>query len=107
MTTDAEYKLRYPIGPFSQKEAITDSELQSLIDTIAGAPAQYADKVRGLSETDLKRTYRTGSWNIQQLVHHVADMAMLHFFRMKKAVTEDDYKTITLVNIDGWAHTPD
>jgi hypothetical protein len=107
MTTDAEYKLRYPIGPFTPSENITDEKVQSLIATIAEAPAKYKALVGGLSDADLQKTYRPGSWNIQQLVHHVADMAMLHFFRMKKAVTEDDYKTITLVNIDGWARTPD
>jgi hypothetical protein len=37
----------------------------------------------------------------------VADMQLLHFFRMKKALTEADYKEITQVNIDGWANTAD
>ena len=34
-------------------------------------------------------------------------MHLLHFFRMKRAVTEQDYKEVTLVNVDGWASTPD
>jgi hypothetical protein len=33
-------------------------------------------------------------------------MQMLHFFRMKKALTEADYSA-TLVNMDGWASTAD
>lgn len=34
-------------------------------------------------------------------------MQMLHFFRMKKALTEPDYKEITMVNIEAWTKTPD
>jgi hypothetical protein len=100
-------QLKFPIGPFSAKADISQHELDDLIDTIAAAPGKYADVVRNLSPDDLKKTYREGAWNVQQLVNHVADMQLLHFFRMKKALTESDYKEITLVNIEGWAHTPD
>ena len=107
MTEEQLKQLKFPIGPFAPKEAINDAELESLVNTIEKAPAAYTSITNGLSPTDLKRTYREGSWNIQQLVNHVADMQLLHFFRMKKALTESDYKEITLVNIDGWSHTAD
>jgi hypothetical protein len=100
-------QLKFPIGPFSAKEDISQKELDELIEIIASAPGRYADVVRNLSSDDLKKTYREGAWNVQQLVNHVADMQLLHFFRMKKALTESDYKEITLVNIEGWAHTSD
>lgn len=99
--------LKFPIGPFAAKESITDAELESLIETIANAPAAYAKMTTALADSDLKKTYRHGAWNVQQLVNHVADMQMLHFFRMKKALTESDYKEITLVNVEGWAQTAD
>lgn len=100
-------QLKYPIGPFAPKENIGKSELVEFVQTLVTAPKRYGQLVRNLSDEDLKKTYREGSWNVQQLVSHVADMHLLHFFRMKKALTEPDYKEITLVNIDGWAHTSD
>jgi hypothetical protein len=100
-------RLKFPIGPFTAPANVSDSDLQSFIETIASAPAQYRKILLGLDEAELKKTYREGSWNVLQLVNHVADMQLLHYFRMKKALTEIDYKELTLVNIDGWAQTPD
>jgi hypothetical protein len=100
-------QLKFPIGPFAPRENISKTELDELIQTIASAPANYRKATETLGGNDLRKTYREGSWNVQQLVNHVADMQLLHFFRMKKALTEPDYKEITQVNIDGWAHTQD
>jgi hypothetical protein len=106
-TTDELNHLKFPIGPFTVRENIDHSALGELISTVSTAPRKYRAITEGLSKDDLMKTYREGSWNIQQLVNHVADMQMLHFFRMKKALTEADYKEITLVNMDGWAKTFD
>jgi DinB family. len=100
-------QLKFPVGPFTMQENISNSELDGFFKTIASAPANYRNVTKDLTENDLQKTYREGSWNVQQLVNHVADMQLLHFFRMKKALTESDYKEITLVNIDGWANTSD
>lgn len=100
-------KLKFPIGPFVAPDAITSEELATLIKTVEDAPAKYARIAAELLENDLTKTYRDGSWNVQQIFNHVADMQMLHFFRMKKALTENDYKEITLVSMDGWAATAD
>jgi len=108
ITTDEQLdKLKYPIGPFKAPENITDEELEHLINIVAAAPAEYRKITANLSDSSFKKTYRPGSWNVQQVVNHVADMELLHYFRMKKALTETDYKEITLVNIDGWAQTQD
>jgi uncharacterized damage-inducible protein DinB len=106
-TTEQLTQLKFPIGPFIVQENISHAELDALIDIIAAAPAKYRELTSKLSDKELQKTYRDGAWTIQQLVNHVADMQLLHFFRMKKALTEADYKEITLVNIDGWANTPD
>ena len=105
-TPDPVAQLKFPIGPFTAQEHIDKTELGSLIETVASAPVRYRALTSNLTDKDLQRTYREGSWNIQQLVNHVADMQMLHFFRMKKALTESDYSA-TLVNMDGWASTAD
>lgn len=102
MTTIDETTLKFPIGPFTPQATITPAELDAMIETIAAAPAKYRALTAGLTSAELNKTYRTGSWNIQQLLAHVADMQMLHLFRMKKALTEPDYKELTLVSMDGW-----
>jgi hypothetical protein len=107
MIAEETIHLKFPIGPFTAQENISDEQLDSFINTIESAPADYRNLAGLLSKDELKKTYRDGSWNVQQLVNHVADMQLLHFFRMKKALTEPDYKEITLVNMDGWAQTPD
>jgi hypothetical protein len=107
ITSDQITQLKFPIGPFTPQENISAQELNAFINTIEAAPANYKKIASGLTENDFKKTYREGAWNIQQLINHVADMQMLHFFRMKKALTEPDYKEITMVNIQEWVQTPD
>jgi hypothetical protein len=107
METTQQAHLKFPIGPFVPPDHTSNSDLAILIQTVESAPKKYRDLTQNLSAANLKKTYRDGSWNIQQLVNHVADMQMLHFFRMKKALTESDYKEITLVSMDGWAKTSD
>jgi uncharacterized damage-inducible protein DinB len=99
--------LKYPIGPFVAPENVNKHEFDELVSTIEATVAKYRSLTEKLSKDDLQKTYREGAWSVQQLVHHVADMQLLHFFRMKKALTEPDYKEITLVDIPAWAHTPD
>lgn len=98
---------QYPIGRFSFHEHYSGEELAQLIGVIEAAPKLYHDLVFNLDESQLGRSYRPGSWNIRQLIHHVADIQYLHYFRMKKALTEPDYQSPTLINMDAWAVTPD
>jgi len=108
MINEAELsRLKFPIGPFVSPESLSNAEFEALVTTIEEAPANYSKLAKRLSSSDLTKTYRDGSMNVQQLYNHVADMQLLHFFRMKKALTENDYKEITLVNIDAWANTHD
>ena len=98
--------LKFPIGPFIIKVEYSPDQFSSLIEDIESALISYK-ALLGLSEDDLLRTYRPGSWNVRQLIHHVADIQLLHFLRMKKAITEPDYNEVTLVNMDGWANSAD
>ncbi|HYG39439.1 MAG TPA: DinB family protein [Cytophagales bacterium] len=99
--------LKFPIGPFLKKEHYAPEELSSLIGIVEAAPENYRTIIKGISSSDLTKTYREGSWNIRQLIHHVADIQLLHFLRMKKALTEPNYVEVTLINMDGWAVTAD
>ncbi|MFC5411812.1 YfiT family bacillithiol transferase [Larkinella bovis] len=98
---------KFPIGPLTFQESYTPEELACNIEILETAPARYRQLVENRSAEELARTYREGSWTVQQLVHHVADMQMMHYFRMKKAIAEPDYDTLTMVNMGTWATTPD
>lgn len=100
-------QLKFPIGPFTKEDNYSTVELNLLIAVIEAAPLRYREVLKKLAPDDLSKTYRPGSWNILQLFHHVADIQLLHFLRMKKALTEQDYKDVTLINMDGWASTID
>ncbi|MEO6284448.1 MAG: YfiT family bacillithiol transferase [Dyadobacter sp.] len=98
---------KYPIGLFVLQEDYTKQEIEELIHVIATIPAEYKARVENLSEEDLLKTYREGSWNIRQLIHHVADLQFVHYLRLKKAVTEPDYNESTLIDMNAWAGTTD
>lgn len=99
--------LKYPIGGFKIQEVYTQEELDGILREIENAPKRYAALVSDLTDEDLAKCYREGSWTVRQLVHHVADIQFLHFLRMKKAVTEPNYDQLTMINMDGWASTAD
>jgi uncharacterized damage-inducible protein DinB len=99
--------LKYPIGGFKIQEVYTQEELDEILREIENAPKQYSQLVLNLTDEHLEKHYREGSWTVRQLVHHVADIQFLHFFRMKKAVTESNYDQLTMINMDGWAATAD
>lgn len=98
---------RFPIGPIALKESYSDDEIREFIRIIAEVPAEYRKRIAKLPDEDLLKTYREGSWNIRQLIHHVADLQFVHYLRMKKAITELDYNEVTLVDMNAWACTPD
>jgi hypothetical protein len=99
-------QLQYPVGRFLPKPDYTQAEMAQFIDTVEKAPAKYRSLVENLTEADFKKTYREGAWNIRQLVHHIADMQILHLHRFKVTLTEDNPQG-TVVNINGWANTND
>ena len=98
---------KYPIGPFVTRDTYTADEVRQFIDIIEASPSQYRQLTENLSPTDLAKTYRKGSWTVQQLVHHVGDIQLLHYLRMKKALTEPNYTEATMIDMNGWAATAD
>ncbi|GAB2520574.1 DinB family protein [Spirosoma aerophilum] len=99
--------LQYPIGPFVSQETYTTDELTHIIDVIETSPDAYRRLIDDLLPHELAKTYRPGSWTVEQLVHHVSDIGLLHFFRLKKAITEADYEAATLIDMNAWATTVD
>lgn len=98
--------LQYPIGRFSPQPDYSHQELQALIGQLEEIPADYLALAASLSEADLEKTYRTGSWTVRQLVHHVADIHLLYYMRMKKALTEPE-PVAAMIDINAWSGLAD
>ena len=97
---------QYPIGPAPQIEAWHFDELSSAIDEIEMLPKRIEDSTSSWTQEHWNRAYRSGGWNGQQVVHHLADSHMNAYIRMKLALTEEK-PSIKPYNESTWAELPD
>lgn len=98
--------LRYPVGKFVPKPALSDTERIALIQEIAETPAKLREAVRNLSQEQLDTPYRPGGWTVRQVVHHLPDSHLNSYVRFKLAVTEDQ-PTIKPYKEQLWAELVD
>ena len=82
--------LRYPIGPFEARGALSPETRAELIEQIAAAPMQLRAAVTNLTRDQLETPYREGGWTVRQVVHHVADSHINAYTRFRLAVTENE-----------------
>src|ERR1700731_805806 len=80
---------RYPIGKMEMPKEITGAKRQQAIESIAAAPKNLREAVRGLNNAQLDTPYREGGWTVRQVVHHVPDSHMNAYIRLRLALTED------------------
>jgi len=81
---------RYPIGKFTWKDSLTESERREMIRAIAETPARLREAVAGMSEAQLDTPYREGGWTVRQVVHHLPDSHMNAYCRLRLALTETE-----------------
>jgi hypothetical protein len=98
--------LQYPVGKWSPKEITDNQEIKDLAADILKYSSQYRILTEKLDTNELSKTYREGSWNIRQLVHHVADSHLFHYLRLKHALTEEKPNGV-LGKINDWAEMAD
>lgn len=106
MTNETLEKLKYPIGQFEAPETITQTHLDNWIEILETLPAKVEALVKDLDAAQLQRTYRPGGWNIQELVHHIADSHHNSYTRFKWALTENT-PLIKAYNEQAWAELID
>lgn len=94
--------IRYPIGPFDGTKQVTDVEFKEAVESLRRFPKRLRQVIDQLSDEDLKKTYRPGSWTIQQLIHHVADSQIHYYIRCKVAATENN-PSVSTFNENDWA----
>jgi len=99
-------ELRYPIGRYEKPETFTAEMIQEWIAVLKALPSWMDVCIENLDEAQLLVPYREGGWNIQQVIHHVADSHMNAYIRLKLALTEDN-PTVKPYAEQKWAELPD
>jgi hypothetical protein len=98
-------ELKYPIGRFVE-QPITTELLADCLGDIKFLPNQVEAAIANMNDTHLQIAYRTDGWNVQQLVHHLADSHMNAYIRTKLCFTEDN-TTLKPYNEVAWANLKD
>ena len=106
MTVEGVEKLKYPIGKFQFPENPSREDLTSWISDIESLPGNLKNLCHGLNDNETNRQYREGSWNIREVVHHLADSHLNSFIRFKWALTENE-PVIKAYNENDWSKLAD
>jgi len=96
--------LQYPIGKFKNSKIHSSELIKEYISELRQLPENIKTLTQKLSEDELKKTYREGSWTIKQLVHHLGESHLNCYIRIKLALTEDN-PTIKPYIEDLWVKT--
>ncbi|GAB3802691.1 YfiT family bacillithiol transferase [Virgibacillus kimchii] len=97
---------KFPIGELQVPDKVTLDHVQEWLKQIETYTSRLRETVDELSDEELSKTYREGSWNVRQLVHHIADSQLNMFQRLKMALTDDNPTVPNFVQ-DEWAVQPD
>ncbi|WP_026908415.1 YfiT family bacillithiol transferase [Paucisalibacillus globulus] len=98
--------VKFPIGKLQVPEKVTSENIQDWLTQIETYTTRLRETVDSLSDEELSKTYRDGSWTVRELVHHIADSQLNMFQRLKLALT-DENPTVPNFDQDKWAVQPD
>ncbi|MEB8307305.1 YfiT family bacillithiol transferase [Staphylococcus xylosus] len=98
--------VRFPIGKLGTPENVTLGDVQKWLAEIDNYTRRLRDVVENITEEELNKTYRDGSWNVRQLVHHIADSQLNMYQRLKLALT-DNNPTVPPFNQEEWVELED
>lgn len=98
--------VKFPIGTLDVPEKVTLEDIQQWLDEIKTYTTRLRETVDGLSDEELNKVYRDGSWNVRQLVHHIADSQLNMYQRLRLALT-DVNPIVPAFDQDKWAVLPD
>lgn len=82
--------VKFPIGELDMPENVTLDDVQKWLVEIDNYTHRLRDVVGNITEEELNKTYREGSWNVRQLVHHIADSQLNMYQRLKLALTDNN-----------------
>ncbi|MFJ7746376.1 YfiT family bacillithiol transferase [Peribacillus sp. NPDC097295] len=98
--------VRFPIGKLQVPEKVTAENIQEWLKEIGTYTVHLRETVDSLSDEELNKTYRDGSWTVRQLVHHIADSQLNMYQRLKLALT-DENPIVPAFDQEKWAIQPD
>ncbi|MGZ3866937.1 MAG: YfiT family bacillithiol transferase, partial [Bacteroidia bacterium] len=99
-------KLKYPAGKFLAPGTYNAADVKKFIARMEALPADLEAVVKDLSGKELTYCYRAGSWNVKQIVHHIADSHLNFHARLRLTLTEDK-PTIKPYDENLWAKLVD
>lgn len=88
-------KNQYPIGRYQIPVEYNKNILKQWITDIEELPLKLNDLVSDLDHDLRKKQYRNGSWDVNTLIHHMADSHLHGYIRTKLILTEDRPKVST------------
>jgi len=98
--------VKFPIGELQVPENVSLSNVQEWLQEIDSYTSRLKQTVDALTEKELNKKYREGSWTVRQLVHHIADSQLNMYQRLRLALT-DDNPVVPAFDQDKWAPLPD
>lgn len=98
--------VRFPIGEFEAPSNPTLVDVKEWMSDIEVYIDHLSATVNSLTDAQLARRYREGSWTVRQLVHHIADSQINLYERLKMALTETQI-TAYMFDQERWAELPD
>ena len=96
--------LQYPIGKFTAGLLHQDEDIKTYIHQLRILPEALKKLTENLSESELRKTYREGSWTVKQIIHHLGESHINCYIRIKLALTENN-PTIKPYKEDLWVKT--
>ncbi len=81
--------LKYPIGPWKCPETIEPELVKNWIVDIELLPSILKSLSQDFNKSNIMNVYREGGWNINQLIHHLADSHINAYLRHKLSISID------------------
>src|SRR5690625_2058062 len=82
--------VKFPIGELKVPEQVTLKDVNESLEKIKDYTSRLRDTVDELNDLELNKTYRDDSWNVRELVHHIADSQLNMYQRLKLALTDEN-----------------
>ncbi len=106
MSKYTEEEIAKADGTFQPPTEFTLEYLTEQIERIEKFPGNLERVMAQLTPELLEQPYRTGGWQLKQVIHHIADSHMQAFTRFKLTLTEGT-PTIKPYSQNDWANTAD
>ncbi len=97
----------YPIGKLLLPATYSEAVINKLIQDIHVLPEQLKAVSKKINKKKkLTYSYREGGWNVEQIIHHIADSHINALVRFKLSLTENN-PTVKPYDENLWAETVD